>query len=116
MWRRITGNWNDIWNDIWNDMKPPQENSMSALAAIRSYAAATDGGSLAFEGEDAEGGLAWYMVNRSIAARGTLEFNAISKNAIRLDDDDRATLFQNLSKLQKSADADLASFIDHFMK
>lgn len=88
---------------------------MTVLLTIRDCAAAADGGALAFQGEDADGATSWYVVNRSIASRGTPDFNAISKNGVRLSDDERAELFRMLTVIEQDADNDRAAFMDRFM-
>jgi hypothetical protein len=48
------------------------------LISISEKAAASDGGSLGFEGIDENGLVSWYMINRSITSRSTDDYNAVT--------------------------------------
>jgi hypothetical protein len=85
------------------------------LHKIQEYAAAADGGSLAFEGAHDDGSIRWYMVNRSIAARGTPQYNCITCAGRQLTDSERTALIAQIKSLLPTVDAELGSFLSSFI-
>jgi hypothetical protein len=87
------------------------------LISISEKAAASDGGSLGFEGIDENGVVSWYMINRSITSRGTDHYNAVTCDNSVLNDANKKQLFSQMIAIRDTAeDKELRDFIDQFIK